>query len=642
MKRLIMAILCVLAAAPVSAQTPSPTVQQQFEAGSAALAEADWARAEEIFRGLERRLISSNARSLAITRVRRATALLELSRLDDSAEALRLSLPNLPQDDASLYPDRYLGLVSLGRIAETRLDYPAALQHFRAAAAIPVDEIDRLSAYRGLVQTQLFDDPDAALRDANTALAIAQRPGSDREMTAQMHTLKGRALLNLGRHREAREELTTAMRLLGNLTLRVNYADLVARSDLALAALLSGDEENARRYLAYTGAGRFNHGYISTPRGNRLPPCGAGLSPDDVAVVQLWALPDGSVGYAMPIYASRRGPAALTFARAVQSWTFDPERLREIPSLLLAASRVEIRCTQHRGAQWNVGDMLGRALMDLAGTPGDPPLPPGRQTPEMLRAAVTALEARRDATPAQLVSALAALASHPLLETAERRTVYRDAFEIAARARMAPDLLAPLAFYASVREGTETEEDVEAAFALPEIQASPEAAAILRLLSAQTRYFKGEYDMAARIVNEARASAVVTGSPMLTAYSADLAALIEAVRTRGSRATSTATTVPGAGAPRCALVPRRQQSSGSASDYPNEALRWSFGGWAIVEHNVQPDGQATNGRVVTAYPPFVFGDAARSIGGRTRLEPGAGPTGAACVNREIVRFSIVP
>ena len=122
---------------------------------------------------------------------------------------------------------------------------------------------------------------------------------------------------------EALDELRRAKDRLGGMSTRVDLADIVARSDLGIAALLAGREDEARRALAYAGAGYQQTGFDP---GGRMepPPCGNGLEPGDVAVVEFSIRNDGSVGYATPIYSSRHGEVAIAFAAAVRELVLEP------------------------------------------------------------------------------------------------------------------------------------------------------------------------------------------------------------------------------------------------------------------------------------------------------------------------------
>lgn len=643
MKRLIAcAILLALVPAPVGAQ--QPTIQQQFDAASTSLEAGDWAEALRQYQAIEPRL-RAGSRSHAVTQVRMASALTELGRLDEAGTLLRASLPLLPDTDASLAGDRFSGLLTLGRIAEASLDYSEASRQYRAAAAVPIPDIEKLAAYRGLIQTQLFDDPQGAVRDADRALQlIGAEPGRDRELEGRFHTLRGRALLNLGRHAEARDALETALRLLGNLTLRVTYADLLARSDLALAALLVRDSESARRYLAYTGAGRFGRGSIEPGPGNAVPNCGeAGLSPDDVAVIEFSVLSDGTVAHVVPIYSALRGPGALAFARAVSGWTFETEGLRDIPPLMRAASRVEIRCSQGLqgdGAAYYSSFGRWRPLMELV--EGVAMRPPNSLTG--LRRDLQLAEQAAPANPVALVAGLWSVAQHPGIPRPERAQILRRALALAVRERAPAQFLGDAARQIVQLESRPnfTSGDLDYRAMIGLVGQDRLAIANVELMQARSLFQEREKERALEIATRLRDLDEVDDDPDTRRRVLELMTAIHASRGEVAEARAAYETV-GANFQPCALPRRLRRLSASSEDFPDEAMQWGFEGWASNQMMVSPEGRVENVRTLIAYPPFVFGEAAREVASTIRFEPSFVPDRRSCpINTGRIRFQLSP
>jgi tetratricopeptide (TPR) repeat protein len=302
--------LAALAAAALAAPLPAAepaTVQQQFDQASEALFAERWQEALAGFDALEKRL-ARNPASLAVVRVRKGEALLRLNRLAEAKQALELGLPALPEGDASLRDDRASALLALGAIAERALDYRLANRHYRAAQASADTPVLQGRAFDGVIDTGTFVDPATALADADRGLAwYAAQKGLPKEVQGDLLALKGRVLLNLGRFDEAHSLLRDGMKKLGGLTTKVTQSDVIARSDLAIAALLAGKEAQAREYLAYTGAGRIAEQLIPGMEMN-VPKCGEnGLSPSDVGVVEFAIAEDGTVARVSPVYASGGG-----------------------------------------------------------------------------------------------------------------------------------------------------------------------------------------------------------------------------------------------------------------------------------------------------------------------------------------------
>lgn len=643
----------VLAATPLAAAAGQParpapmSVQQQFDAASAALEAADWAEALRLFEALEARL--SNPRSLAVVRVRKASALVELDRFDEASAALRAGLPQLPENDASLQSDRFSGLLSSARIAESQLEYAEALRLYRAAAAVAANDAERLLVARGLVQTQLFDDAPSALRDAEASLALVRTAAAgNRQLEGLFHTLKGRALLNMGRFAEGEDELQRAMRLLGNLTSRVDRHDLIARGDLAIAALLAGNEEAARRYLAYTGAGQFQRGYLSPTSDARPPRCGEhGLRPDDVAVIEFGVRPDGTVNHVMPVYASRPGESALHFARAVARWSFRTQGMRNIPPLLLSASRIEIRCSNDEGRDPGfLPDPLGSWVDSVPAAESGFSRPVRSPSVEALRRELAGRAQRPAASRAREVELLALIGSDDSLPEAERLDLLRRALTLAARERAPRRVISGLGFavagLARDVEGRPRPADYQAVRDLPEVAAHPAAAAAVRLAEAYRHYVEDEDGQAMAIVDELRGRPEVESDAELRTRLLELETAIHAARGDLEAARATHARI-GPGAARCGVPQRRERMSSSSRDFPNDALRWGFEGWATNELTVTPGGDAIDARTVMAYPPFVFSESSRTIGRRTGYEDTYVPDGRPCAGMFLtVTFVIRP
>ena len=629
-------------ASPAAAQAPQPTVQQQFEAASTALEARSWSEAARLFEALETRL-TSNARSLAVTRVRLATAYLGLGRVDDAAEKLRLGLPNLPVDDTTLYEDRFTGETTLGAIGEYRLSYSEAHRHYRAAIAIPVPEEEHLGAYGGLIQTEMFDDPQGALRDADAALALAAaHVPENRALEARLRTLRGRALINLDQFEEARTELREAVRLLGNLTLRVDHDDLVARSDLALAALRSGHEEDARRYLAYTGAGRFLRGMLMGTPSNEPPRCGeGGIRPEDVAVVEFAVLPDGRVDHVQPIYSSRPGSGALAFARAVAGWVMNLDSVGDVPPLLLSASRVELRCTNLPDeAIWDGEVELVRWLDDVVEDSY------GRRRPlAALRAELAALEGGAHPDPVRHFRLLAALGTNRELPLSERADFLRRALALPGNGGASPDITALLLMRLNRAEGQAPGDDSSRQIDYAAVLRHPNAAnddavaASIRMAHVYELYWHRHEDRALEAANALVQWSGLESNPRVRSEAYSLIAAVHA--SQGDPAAARADLASmGSAADPCFIPRRLEHVGGSSSDYPLPALHWGFEGWAMGEFAVGEGGVPLGEQVVIAYPAFVFGRAALHVLHDSRFAPGGLPGEDACPTQQTVNFRI--
>jgi hypothetical protein len=572
-----------------------------------------------------------------VIRARKGRALFALGRWDEAAASLRLGLADLPAGDPSLNDDRYLALVELGELAQVELDYGQALESFRAAAPLMKDVADRSRAIKGLILAGMFYDAPAALAAADSALAeIDAAKLADKRMEALFRNLRGRVLLNRGRADEAKKELFRAVTLLGGLTTKVDAADIAARSDLAIAALRAGDDETAREYLAWTGAGQFRDAFPSGAEMNP-PPCGEELAPDDVAVVEFSIRDDGSVGVAQPIYSSRQGPSALAFARAVKGWSWKPDEVGKIAPLVRAMTRVELRCTTS-AERPSVFALLGNDVDDWLASRGFPTEPSeGRSDAGRLKPLQEEL-ARREAASGKdslaLLPVLANLIRNAIVPNADKQAYLSRGLEIARREKAPAPVIAwfSIPSYSHFWERSTQTRYVAALRALaasPEVAGDPRASAAVRLELAESLYYsKRNADALAELRAVAATPGLGAHDPLRTAALIRTASLeLGAGDAAGARQAFAAS---GLSADQCSLVdtpPRRKSGSISDSDFPAEALRWGFEGWVRTEWDVSAAGESVNVRATVSYPPFVFSQSAIRGFDRLRYEPTFRPNG---------------
>jgi hypothetical protein len=632
------------AAAAVQAAPAAPagqSIQQQFDAASAALDKAQWDEAARLYERLEARLGAATptaARSRAIVRIRKAHALVNLHRWGEAETALRQGLAALPANDASVREDRALGLLDMGELSERALDYGEALKDYRAAEPVLPGSF-QVRALRGLIQTGMFYDAQQALADAQRGLALAATDPANKRREAVFRTLRGRVLLNLGRTAEARQDFEKAVTLLGGLTEHVDINDLAARSDAAIAARIAGDQEAARKYLAWTGAGHFD-----TPFPAALdmapPPCGEELKPDDVAVVELAISPDGSVAEATPIYASRQGTSALLFARAAGAWSWQPEDLAKIPPLFRALTRLEMRCStavRHP----IVAELLRPEVDEWLQQHHVEPLDTGDVGQAARLKPLQAELARREAGAGQasvvLVPVLVDLARNPLVGNEDSRADLDRALGIATAAKAPGPVIAYLGIFRALAvdwralHAGNADASLRALLADPRVAADPRASTAVRLaVAARLASTKaGRADAMALLDEATRTPGLPPQDPMRAAAFARLASLkLANGDTEAARATYAAS---GLSADQCALLdatPRLKHGGGSSGDFPQEAMRWGFEGWAKLEYDLTAAGVTTNVRPTVAYPPFIFGKAGSEIVQRLRYDASFRPDGS--------------
>lgn len=611
------------------------TVQQLFDEADAANAAKEYSRAVDLLTQLESR-VASNPRSRAIIRVRKATALVELARLDEARLLLGQALPVIPRDDDSLAGDRMAGAVALGRIAAADLDYDESARYYARALEDAKEARDRVAILLGQAQATTFSDPARALVIADEAVSMsaAQPAEFGKRWIAAIDVVRGRALLNLGRFAEAEKVFARAIAGQGGLTMKVDYDDLVARSDASIAAMLAGHRDAARNYLAYTGAGRLEKQDFTKGADMGLPPCGLdGVQPDDYAVVEFGIGDNGAVTYARPVYGSRPGSLALTFARAVARWSWRPEDVVNIPGLFRMATRLELRCSTAEGGP-SVIARANAALGQWLESKGvDLPEPAGGSESarrDSLVATVDRLRASgQDGPP--MIAALVALLSSPMTgrQDVERHGQALRRLIDAANLPPLPMLAADEALHgAAQRANLKIVPGSPFEHRADRYHADPEAMATFRIL---------DYD-AMRPREKARAQplldAVIDDKALAADAPIKVAALIRRASARaavsdleGARRDFATT---GLSAQQCAIVdarPSLRAAPTSSADYPTDMLAVGVEGWTRIQFDIAADGSTRNQRAVITYPPMTFGPNGQKVLARARFEQSYRPDG---------------
>ena len=641
-------VMFVAAAAPaVPPPAPAPpaaaTVQQMFDAASAAEDRGDRAGALATYDAIERRLGSKpNVASLAITRARRGVLLVALGRNEAAASALRYADANLAQSQPALRGDRYLVALSLGQVEEQALDFAAA-RHWYQRAEKEADATSMSTVWGAQARVTMFDDPTAALALADRALAVAaSNPTAKPAALGSYHTLRGRVLLNARDYKAAQAELKKAVADLGGLTQRIDLNDVAARSDYAIAAMLNHDEDSARQYLAFTGAGT-QRDVLSPSSEGQAPPCGgpADLRPEDAAVIEFAIGEDGSVTGVAPIYASRNGAAAQEFARAVAGWSWTREEAAKIKPFFRAFVRMELHCSVS-AKRPDVADLFEPAVEQwLKATSVDP------YEPSQSSAALALAPAEAELRRRQAAFGASSPALLPPIRAIVRNQVsdFEGSKALAARAiAIAETAGAPsgvIAYYALLEAGVTTRSGkaapeqarrlalLDAAVRRPDIAGNPPARAAVRVRYADmltnTKGRASALPLLQQVVDD---MALDPRDPLkvgawlrlasIRATQGDLAGAREAYQRTGLAAQE------------CALVdakPALVKDNAGASSFPMEALRWGFEGWAQTEFDIAADGRTANVRTVIAYPPFVFTPAASKILAGARFTQSYRPEG---------------
>ena len=621
-------------AQPPAATRPASTNQQRFDAASAAAEDGRCADAVVAFDALAATpMAKRNALVAAMIDVRKGRCLVRLGRAGEGATAIRRGLPVLEARGESFADDVSLAYLKLGDLATVALDYDDAARHYTASANA-VKGNARITPLMRLSQVTMFDHDGRAVAAADEARQLAARdPGYGKKDLALVQSQYARVLLNEGRAAEAYTVLKDSVAKQGGLTMKVGVADLATRSDLAIAALLNKKLDDARLYLAYTGAGRmqdapFGRAVVMAP-----PPCGeGGLTPTDRAIVEFTIETDGRVGGVYPVYATSGRRAAVAFARAVRNWSWRAEDVAKIPPLFRFATRVELRCSKARDGNTIMTPLVDAAMGWFEGRLGPSPwldLSDAAALP-LQRAAFDRARATGD-QPA-LARAALALRYNAVVDGKENETLMATAGAAVASAGAPAAVINLVAIYAAAAKSQSVDEYralLRSLLAHPGVVADPLSANTIRLLIAGPNGAKSPpRDAAALLAAVADDPSLPPNDPLKVAALLGQANVLAAGGdVAGARVAFARTGLTGEQCAQLGLSPTRR-SSGSSGSFPMEAQQMGFEGWVMAEADVLPDGRTSTQRATVAYPPFVFDDAAVAVAKGVRYSSSFRPDGA--------------
>ncbi|WEK01546.1 MAG: hypothetical protein P0Y59_07670 [Candidatus Sphingomonas phytovorans] len=601
------------AASPIAAQQAATTIQQDFEAAAALDAGSDKQAALNAWEALERRTMK-NRRSHAIVLVRKSAALLELDRKDEAVAAARAGLAGLPADDASLSEDRYRAYINLARIAQGAVDYASAMAAYRDAASASDGVANRFVALLGLIQTATFVDPAVAADALGKTKALIATTKTDSVVAAEFARREGLLLLNDGDFAGARVKSAEAVKLLGGLTTRVDLRDVSARSDTAIAALLAGDGDSARKYMAYTGAGRLPEGSFDPAVQMKAPSCGGegGLKPDDMAVVEFSIGDDGTVTTSTPIYAAGGGPVALEFARAALGWSWTPEQVKALPRFFRYNIRIEMRCSTEFQRP-SIGDFLSASLESWM-TEKRLPVPAADHTSDAValprqRAALAAAEAK-GAESIEVLPPLYRLMRNVVVPREETNVLARRALAIADAngvppvPRLALDIVERGTARAAGKRGGDFARAAMPLLSQPLYTGNPQARSVVRLLIADADERSAGSRTRELLHQVADDQALAANDPMRVGALVRIASIEQ--QSGNAAAAREAFERSGLAANQCGIIDSAPKLLHAGGVYPQEATAWGFEGWTQTQFDVAADGRVVNERAVLSYPPFVF------------------------------------
>jgi tetratricopeptide (TPR) repeat protein len=587
------------------------SLQARFEQASAALVAGKWDEALAGFQAIDG-IAKISPRTRSIVLMREGMALFSLRRNEEARDSLRRGLDLAPVGDATFKDDRIDATLTLGGLERNAFDYPSARRHFEEAIALADDPATKLRALIPAAGVTMFNDNSTARGLIDQAVALAGTTKITPQEDAAIHDMRGRVLLNQGDAAGALVELQIALKDLGGLTSKTDLNDVAVRSDLALAALKAKRQDQAREYLAMTGEGRLPDGPFAAPADTDVPACGGELKPDDVAVVEFGIGDEGDVLFARPVYASRQGPMAVEFARAVSGWSWRPAEVKTIPPFYRALTRVELRCSTAAERPQDLKLLQPAFDRWAADNHATTPEPKGPREVAALRAGLD----RKDRRPPERIVDLYRLAMAPVTDPEEGRDLLDQAASIAEQDQAPPAVLALIRIAAlalNQSSGRESAAGVRnglrALLAKPEIAADAQASDVIRLMVAAPSRGGPPSDAADLLTMVANDKRLEPRDPLRVGALVRLSAVqVQHGDLAAARATYERT---GLSAQQCSLVdakPAMRRVGVDSNDYPREALAWGIGGWTRVEFDVLADGRTVNRRAIMSYPPFVFSE----------------------------------
>ena len=638
--------LMALAQAATPAQPAKPlTLQAQFDAANTAYSTRNCAEALKLYDALEKRTATSkNPLLTGAIAVRGGICRIRMGEREAGVAAIRRGLPALTARPDEFRADIGSAQLALGDAAYDAFDYDSAVTSYKAALDLSKG-VDRVVPLLALARTLSFDHDGRALAYAEEARKLAEaEPNIDKTTLAAVQTRYARVLLNDGRTADAYTVLKDSLKKQGGLDNRVNLSEVATRADLAQAALLNGDRERARTYLAYTGAGRLEKAPFAGARQMDLPPCGGatGLKPDQVAVIEFSLGDDGIVRNVAPIYTTGNRAVALAFARAVGDWSWQPEDATAIPAFWRQSARVELRCStaaQRPSISQPLDDAFD-AWLTSKGSPGfDWEQQPAARALPLARAEVQRARAAGDKV-AEL-RALGWMFSSQLVNAEEARPLIAEALTL-AQATGAPVAVSTRFrisdAYVAAKEYGQVLNGFRAILRRPEVIADPLSAASVRMMLATG-------GSQVRTAERNQLTDAVLASPLPDTHPLKVAALLNkadlSAQSGDTAAAQAAFSRTGLSSDQCALIaptPAVAKSGATSSRYPTAALQMGFEGWAKVEFDIAADGHTLTPRTVAAYPPFVFGDAAKEMVTATRFRSSFRPDNNTACTGNAQRF----
>jgi tetratricopeptide (TPR) repeat protein len=646
-------------AQPAPQPAPQGSLQQRFDMATAAYDKNDCATALPLLDALAADPhVKPTSVAAAVIMAHRGACLVRTGETDRGEPLLVAGLAAMRPHASDLALDVADAENTLGALAATRWDHDGALAHFDAALALQKDGARSVTLQRIALLTA-FDGDNRAIDAANEGLRLeSAKPAPDKGMLAQWHLLLGRAMLNRGQVKAGQAELEAALKLTGGMRSQISQFDAGLRQDLAQAALLAKQTEDARRYMAYSGAGHAGSASFGSAARMDSPDCGpeTGLSPDDVGVVQLVIGESGDVLATQTVYSTGNYAKASAFSRAAADWHWKPEDAAKMPAFFRATARVELRCSRGTGgltpdaplkeaiAAWAQQARLALPMGQDGWSPWLAAAESARQggkTAAELAARVMLAEADLRPDAEQLASIDRGLV---VAQDASLPPAVRNAARVLLTAHRVDIITSAKQSSRVTLRDTRSYPALQALATEPAIAADPLARNASMLLALPRRPLPADQANATAVLQRVAADADLPAHHPLRQFA--LLRLANQAASQGQLDEAQRLFAQtGLTQEQCALIgpkPALTAINTGSTAFPMDAARWGFEGWVRSEYDILADGHTAGLRAVASYPPFVFDDAAHSMLAKARYQASYRPeNGAACsANRETIRFNI--
>lgn len=464
----------------------------------------------------------------------------------------------------------------------------------------------------------MFDDPDAAIQATRDMITLA---GADGRHRAVALNLMGRAQLAKGARAEAVQTLLRASAAAGGLTRTIDALDASIRADLGLAALLDGDEKLAHSYLAATGVAQDPGAYLPASRDIGVRLCPSFATQADLVVIEFAVTPEGRPRNIRAIYSNKGGHYASLMSEYATTFRWNPAQVTQLRPFQASQLRLELRCSP---AEDGVSEIIDGVeprfawLSKLGVAPFDADDATSLAGLERTKAELAARERQHGLHSPHVLPILHVRSNSPLTTFAETIAALERSFRIAesanAPASVSAELLARRAYI-------ETKDDAEILRRLQDLAqsqryaADPEARGYLNYLigSASEPPLAEKHLLAA-----ATASELPEAHPIRRAANLQLFYLGAGSKDNAARAKYLAGT--GLRLSPCSLATLKRERMPSGQSFPNEAARWGFEGWSVVQFDIDSTGALRNVIPVVSYPPLVFTEAAKRTASTMRYD----------------------